>query len=137
MAAMTIQRLETVIIGGGQAGLAVGHHLRELRRPFVILDAHARTGDSWRTHWDSMRVFTPARRDGLPGMRFPARKHSFPTAHDMAEYLEAYAQAFDLPVETGVRVDALGRADDGAFLVAAGADLYEADNVVIATGPFQ
>src|SRR5213592_4752488 len=102
MAAMTIQRLETVIIGGGQAGLAVGHHLRTLDRPFVILDAHARTGDSWRAHWDSMRVFTPARRDGLPGMRFPARKHSFPSRVEMAEYLESYAAAFELPVHGGV-----------------------------------
>ena len=134
---MTIQRLETVIIGGGQAGLAVGHHLRKLERSFVILDAHARVGDTWRGRWDSMRLFTPARRDGLPGMRFPARKHSFPTANDMADYLEGYAATFDLPVVTGVRVDALGRAADGGFLLAAGDRRYEAENVVIATGPFQ
>src|SRR3954454_60024 len=98
---MTIQRSETVIIGGGQAGLAIGYHLRQLERPFVILDAHARIGDSWRARWDSMRLFTPARRDGLPGMRFPARKHSFPAADEMADYLEAYASAFELPVVTG------------------------------------
>jgi putative flavoprotein involved in K+ transport len=134
---MTIRRLETVIIGGGQAGLSVGHFLRKYRRSFEILDAHAHIGDSWRGHWDSMRVFTPARRDGLPGMRFPARKHSFPTGGEMADYLEAYATAFDLPVRHGVRVDALGRSDDGAFLVAAGEQRYEAANVVIATGPFQ
>src|SRR4051812_15216447 len=95
---MTIHRSETVIVGGGQAGLAVGHHLRKLGRPFVILDAEARVGDSWRGRWDSMRLFTPARRDGLPGMRFPARKHSFPAADEMADYLEAYASAFELPV---------------------------------------
>ena len=84
-----------------------------------------------------MRLFTPARRDGLPGMRFPARKHSFPSRVEMAEYLESYAAAFELPVHGGVRVDALGRADDGRFLLAAGERRYEADNVVIATGPFQ
>src|SRR5438067_3504289 len=134
---MTIQRHETVVIGGGQAGLAVGYHLSKLGRPFVILDANQLVGDSWRGRWDSMRLFTPARRDGLPGMRFPARKHSFPSRVEMAEYLESYAAAFELPVHGGVRVDALGRADDGRFLLAAGERRYEADNVVIATGPFQ
>jgi putative flavoprotein involved in K+ transport len=134
---MSIQRHETVVIGGGQAGLAVGHFLAKLGRPFVILDANQSVGDSWRGRWDSMRLFTPARRDGLPGMRFPARKHSFPTRDEMADYLEAYAAAFELPVQGGVRVDALGRAAGGCFLIAAGERRYEADNVVIATGPFQ
>jgi putative flavoprotein involved in K+ transport len=134
---MTIHRLDTVIIGGGQAGLAMGYHLRSLGRPFVILDAHPRIGGSWHERWDSMRLFSPARRDGLPGMRYPARKHSFPTAGEMVEYLESYAAAFELPVRTGVRVDALGRTDTGSFLVAAGDRRWEADNVVIATGPFQ
>src|SRR3954447_16064220 len=70
----TVERHETVIIGGGQAGLAVGYFLAKHGRPFVILDANQRVGDSWRGRWDSMRLFTPARRDGLPGLRFPARK---------------------------------------------------------------
>jgi putative flavoprotein involved in K+ transport len=133
----TVERYETVIIGGGQAGLAMGYHLAQLGRPFVILDAHGRVGDSWRMRWESMRLFTPARRDGLPGMPFPARKHSFPTRDEMAEYLEDYAARFELPVQLGVRVDALGLADDGRFLVAAGERRYEADHVVLATGPFQ
>ena len=79
----------------------------------MILDADARVGDSWRGRWDSMRLFTPARRDGLPGMPFPARKHSFPTRDEMAGYLEAYAKRFELPVRNGVRVDALGRTNGG------------------------
>jgi putative flavoprotein involved in K+ transport len=132
-----VEQHETVVIGGGQAGLAIGYFLAKLGRPFVILDANERIGDSWRERWDSMRLFTPARRDGLPGMRFPARKHSFPTRDDMAEYLEAYAARFELPVQGRVRVDALGRSTDGRFLIAAGERRYEADNVVIATGPFQ
>src|SRR3954447_21138838 len=127
---MSIHRHETVVIGGGQAGLAVGYFLSKLGRPFVILDADPRIGDTWRERWDSMRLFTPARRDGLPGMRFPARKHSFPTRDEMADYLEAYAAAFDLPVHSGVRVDALGRSGD-RFLIAAGERRYEAENVVI------
>ena len=134
---MSIHRHETVVIGGGQAGLATGYFLSKLGRQFVILDANQRVGDSWRGRWDSMRLFTPARRDGLPGMRFPARKHSFPSRDDMADYLEAYAASFELPIDSGMRVDALARANSGAFLVAAGDRRYEADNVVIATGPFQ
>jgi len=133
----TVERFETVIIGGGQAGLSLGYHLSRVGRPFVILDAHDRIGDAWRKRWDSMRLFTPARRDGLPGMPFPAPKHSFPSRKEMAAYLEAYAARFELPVRNGIRVDALGRSASGRFLIAAGEQRLEADNVVIATGPFQ
>ena len=132
----SVQHLDTVIVGGGQAGLATGYHLARRDRSFVILDAHERIGDAWRTRWDSLRLFTPARRDGLPGMRFPAPKPSFPSKDDMADYLETYARRFELPVRTGIRVDGLGRAN-GRFIVAAGDERFEADNVVIATGAFQ
>jgi putative flavoprotein involved in K+ transport len=132
-----VETFETIVIGGGQAGLAMGYFLAKHGWPFVILDSSRRIGDSWRGRWDSMRLFTPARRDGLPGMPFPARKHSFPTRDEMADYLEEYAAHFDLPVRTGVRIDALGRSISGRFLLAAGDQRFEADNVVIATGPFQ
>lgn len=135
--ASPVRRHETIVIGGGQAGLATGYHLARRGVPFVILDASDRIGDGWRARWDSMRLFTPARRDGLPGRRFPAPRHSFPTRVEMADYLEDYARDFGLPVERGVRVDALAQADDGRFLVAAGERRYCADHVVIATGPFQ
>jgi putative flavoprotein involved in K+ transport len=130
------QHFDTVIIGGGQAGLATGYHLARSGRSFVILDAHERVGDAWRQRWDSLRLFTPARRDGLPGMRFPAPAFSFPTKDEMADYLEAYAERFELPVRTGVRVDAVGRSD-GQFIVAAGDERYAADNVVVACGAFE
>jgi putative flavoprotein involved in K+ transport len=133
----TVESTETIVIGGGQAGLATGYHLAKLGRPFLILDANERVGDAWRSRWESMRLFTPARRDGLPGMRFPAPKHSFPTRDEMADYLDEYAARFELPVKLGVRVDALGLSDDGRFLVAAGEQRYAADHVVLATGPFQ
>jgi cation diffusion facilitator CzcD-associated flavoprotein CzcO len=103
------ERVETVVVGGGQAGLAVGYHLARRGLPFVILDANERIGDSWRSRWDSLRLFTPARHDGLDGMSFPASRHSFPTKDEMADYLEAYAARFELPVRTGVRVDRLAR----------------------------
>jgi hypothetical protein len=107
---------ETVIIGGGQAGLSVGYHLKRQGRPFVILDANERIGDAWRKRWDSLRLFTPARYSGLAGWRFPAPAVSFPTKDEMADYLESYAARFDLPVRTGVKVDGLFRGGIGSSL---------------------
>jgi putative flavoprotein involved in K+ transport len=130
------ERIETVVIGGGQAGLSVGHHLARRGRPFLILDAHQRVGDAWRTRWDSLRLFTPARYNALAGMPFPAPAHSFPTKDQVADYLEAYATRFQLPVRTGVRVDRLAR-DNGRFVVVAGDRSWEADNVVVAMATFQ
>ena len=86
-----------MIIGGGQAGLASGYHLAKRGRPFVVLDANERVGDSWRQRWASLRLYSPARYDGLPGMRFPAPRSLFPTAREMGDYLEAYAARFELP----------------------------------------
>jgi putative flavoprotein involved in K+ transport len=131
-----VERFETVIIGGGQAGLSVGYHLAWRDRPFVILDANERIGDSWRRRWDSLRLFTPARYDGLPGWPFPAAAWSFPTRDEMADYLEAYAARFELPVRTGVTVDGLSRKGD-RYLVASGERRFEADHVVVASGTFE
>jgi putative flavoprotein involved in K+ transport len=128
------ERFETVIIGGGQAGLSVGHHLAKRGRRFLILDANERIGDSWRKRWDSLRVFTPARYNGLPGWAFPAPPRSFPTKDEVADYLEAYAARFDLPVRSGVRVDGLTKRGN-RYIVAAG-DRFEADNVVVASGAY-
>jgi putative flavoprotein involved in K+ transport len=130
------ERFETVIIGGGQAGLSVGYHLAKRERPFVILDANERIGDAWRKRWDSLRVFTPARYDGLPGWDFPAPPRSFPSKEGVADYLEAYAARFDLPVRTGIRVDRLTK-EGNRFVVTAGDRRFEADNVVVASGVYQ
>jgi len=130
------ERFETVIIGGGQAGLSMGYHLHRRGRQFVILEASQRTGDSWRKRWDSLRLFTPARHDGLPGWPFPAPSWSFPTRDEMADYLEAYAARFDLPVRTGMRVDGVSR-QDGRYVVTAGDRRFEADHVVVASGAYQ
>ncbi len=127
---------ETLVIGGGQAGLSVGYHLRRRGLPFLILDARERVGDVWRERWDSLRLFTPAHYDGLDGMPFPASSHSFPTKDEMADYLEAYADHFELPVRTGVRVDGLTRRGE-RFLVTAGERSFEADNVVVAMSDYQ
>jgi putative flavoprotein involved in K+ transport len=130
------EQFETVIVGGGQAGLSTGYHLAKLGRTFVILDASPRIGDSWRTRWDSLRIFTTARYSGLPGWRFPAPGASYPTKDGVAEYLEAYAAHFDLPVRSGVEVDGLSR-DGDRYVVVSGDRRFEAENVVVATGAYQ
>lgn len=132
---METERFETVIVGGGQAGLTTGYHLGKLGRDYVILDAHERIGDAWRKRWDSLRLFTPALFDGLPGMRFPAKRWTFPTKDEMADYLERYAARFDIPVRTSHRVDGVTK-QDGRFIVSSGGQRFEADNVVIAAGAF-
>jgi putative flavoprotein involved in K+ transport len=116
--AETMEYIETVIVGGGQAGLTTGYHLKQRGRDFVILDANERIGDAWRKRWDSLRLFTPARYNGLAGMPFPAPAYSYLTKDEMADYLEAYAARFKLPVRTGVRVDKLSKQGD-RFVVAA------------------
>jgi putative flavoprotein involved in K+ transport len=129
------EQFETIIIGGGQAGLATGYYLARLGLPFVILDANDGVGDSWRNRWDSLRLFTPARYDSLPGMPFPAPNFSYPTKDETASYLEAYAAKFDLPVRTGVRVDRLFTEKD-RFAATAGELRFEAENVVVASGTY-
>ena len=132
----TRQQYGTVVIGGGQAGLSVGYHLRQHGRSFVILDAGARIGDNWRKRWDSLRLYSPARRDALPGMPFPARPTAYPTKDEMGDYLEAYAARFELPLRSETPVDTLAK-ENGRYVAAAGDQRFEADNVVIATGVFQ
>jgi putative flavoprotein involved in K+ transport len=130
------ESFDVIVIGGGQCGLAVGHHLAQAGLRFVILDERERVGDIWRSRWNSMRLFTPARQDGLPGMRFPAPPHTYPTRDDMADFLEAYAATWELPVRTGVHVDGLwpGGDGEGGFVVTAGDRHYTAAQVVVATG---
>lgn len=128
--------VETIVIGGGQAGLSMGYQLTQRGVPFVILDACERTGDSWRERWDSLRLFTPARFSGIAGMPFPAPPHHYPTKDEMADYLESYAQHFDLPVRHGHRVERLSKNGD-RFIVETVEQTFESDNVVVAMGDHQ
>ena len=130
------ERYETIIVGGGQAGLSVGYHLQKEGRPFVILDGNERIGDSWRTRWDSLRLYSPAARDGLPGMAFPAPRAAYPTKDEMGDYLEAYAARFELPVHVGASVEMLTK-ENGHYVATTAGGHFEADNVVVATGVFQ
>jgi putative flavoprotein involved in K+ transport len=131
-----VERFDTIIIGAGQAGLAVGHHLASRDLDFVILDGAARLGDNWRRRWDSLRLFTPAAYSGLPGMHFPAPPSHLADKDEVADYLERYAERFDLPVRLDTRVDHLGWNGEH-YVLRAGALQFEAHNVVVATGPFQ
>ena len=132
---MTIEHIETAIIGAGQAGLATAYYLQRRGRPCLILDGNARVGDNWRAHWDSLRLYTPAAVNGLPGLPFPGPRWSFPTKDQVADYLSAYAERFQLPVRTLTKVDRL-QAVDGKYVLQLGADRIIADNVVVATGTF-
>ena len=130
------EHIETIVIGGGQAGLAAGYHLHRNDLPFLILDENPRVGDVWRNRWDTLRLFTPASYSGLPGMPFPGPGSAYPTKDETADYFEAYVEKFGLPVRTGVKVDRLYDNGDG-FMVSAGDDQFHAENVVVATGAYQ
>jgi putative flavoprotein involved in K+ transport len=133
---MREEQIQTVIIGAGQSGLSVGYHLARQGVPFVILEANQRVGDTWRKRWDSLRLFTPARYDGLVGLPFPAASTSFPTKDAMADYLEAYAKHFKLPVRTGITVTRVSKRGTG-FLVVGNDFAIEAENVVIGMSDYQ
>ncbi len=130
------QRFDTVVIGGGQSGLAVGYYLARQGRDFVILDANDRIGASWRKRWDSLKLFTPARYSSLPGMPLPAPADAFLTKDEVADYLEAYVARFHLPVRLDAVVDTLSRKAD-RYLLTTGGHRLEAEHVVVATGAFQ
>ncbi len=127
---------DVVIVGGSQAGLAIGYHLRKLGLRFLILDAGPDVGHVWSSRWDSLRLFTPSQYSGLPGMDFPAERDTYPSRDDVARYLEAYTSKFELPVRSNSRVTSLHRNGAG-YVVAIGAEVLHAAQVVIATGPFQ
>ena len=127
---------EVVVVGGGQAGLAIGYYLAQQGRRFTILEAAAEPAGAWRERWDSLKLFTPARFDGLPGLPFPGDPDRYPHRDEVVEYLTEYARRFELPIELNSRVEAVRRDGDG-YVVELADRTLEADQVVIATGPFQ
>ncbi len=130
-----MDHVETVIIGAGQAGLATAYHLRQRGRDCVVLERNPRLGDGWRQQWDSLRLYSPARYDGLPGMPFPGEPWSYPGKDAVADYLEDYAQRQELPVRLGVRVSRLSSDGEG-FVLETDTGRLACANVVVATGTF-
>ena len=132
----TQETYHTVVIGGGQAGLVAGYYLAQQGGDFIILDGYSRVGEAWRKRWDSLRLFTPAKFDALPGLPFPADGSYFPTKDEVADYLEAYAAKLRLPVRSNTQVDKLAQ-DGESYRITAGAQNFRAKNVIVATGPYQ
>jgi putative flavoprotein involved in K+ transport len=129
-------RQEVVVVGGGQAGMAIGYHLAEQGRRFTILEAGDAPAAAWRARWDSLELFTPARYDSLPGREFPGDPDRYPTRDEVVAYLTDYARDLELPIELDSRVRAVRRGDD-AYRVELDDRTYETEHVVVATGPFQ
>jgi len=129
-------RVQTIIVGGGQAGLSVGYHLSRRGLPFLILDANTRIGDAWRNRWDSLKLFTPARSVGLPGFPFPMRGDLAPTKDQVADYLQAYADRFHLSVRNRINVDSLTKEGE-RFVITSGDLRFESENVVVAMANYQ
>jgi putative flavoprotein involved in K+ transport len=126
---------EVLVIGGGQAGLAMGHHLADRGLRFLIVDANPEVGHVWRSRWDSLRLFTSAEYNDLPGMQFPGSRGSYPGKDEIADFLAAYATEFDLPLRLGTQITSLTRQDDRYLARSEDATIW-ARQVVVATGPF-
>lgn len=133
---MTTEQIDTIVVGGGQAGLATAYHLGRRGRPCLVLEAHDRIGDVWRRRFDSLRLYSPAKYDALPGWDFPVSRWTYPTKDQMADYLEQYAVRNALPVRTGVSVETVTKAGE-RFVVRAGRQTFDAANVVVASGTWQ
>jgi putative flavoprotein involved in K+ transport len=127
------ESVHTLVVGASQSGLATGYHLKQRGIDHLIVDGNVRVGDAWRNRWDSLRLFTPGRYDGLPGIPYPGAPDSYPTKDEMADYLESYSGRFELPVRCGVSVDRLS-IDGDRFSVYSGNERLSANNVIVATG---
>jgi len=128
--------IRTIVIGGGQSGLAAAFYLSRTSGDFLVLDAHPRLGEAWRLRWDSLRLFTPAKFNSLPGMPFPGAEFSFPTKDEAGAYLQDYQTRFQLPVLLNSKVESLTKTN-GRFTVVGGGQTFTAQNVIVATGPYQ
>jgi putative flavoprotein involved in K+ transport len=130
------QRFKVVVVGAGQAGLAMGYFLKRQARRFLLVEAADSIGAVWRSRWESLLLFTPRRYDGLPGLAFPGGPDGYPTRDEVIAYLERYAASFELPVELNSRVRSLSK-NDGSFVLEIDGRTIDAEQVVVATGPFQ
>jgi putative flavoprotein involved in K+ transport len=135
MPTVELNRFEAIVIGGGQSGLAAGYYLGRAGSSFLIVDANQRSGDSWRGRWDSLRLFSPAQYDSLPGLPLALPKGTFPGKNALADYLEGYARHFNLPILRGTQVTRVARqARD--FIVECGNRTFCCANVIVATGAY-
>jgi putative flavoprotein involved in K+ transport len=130
-------RYDTIVIGAGQAGLAAGHYLQRAGVRFTLLDAADEVGAAWQRRWDSLRLFTPARYNSLPGMPFPGERYALPTKDEVARYLKAYAERFALPVRLRTRVRSLGGRPGSYQVTTTAGEMLTASSIIVATGANQ
>jgi putative flavoprotein involved in K+ transport len=133
----TVDKVDVAVIGAGQAGLAIGYFLKRLGRRFVILERADEIAPAWRERWESLTLFTPRRYSALPGLPFPGDPDGYPTRDEVIAYLDRYAETFELPLELNSEVRQLNGGDDGRFGLEVDGRTITADQVVVATGPFQ
>jgi putative flavoprotein involved in K+ transport len=131
------EHLDVVVIGAGQAGLAMGYFLARQRRRFVIVERASSVGYAWRERWDSLTLFTPRRYSALPGLLFPGEPDGYPTRDEVIAYLERYAESFELPIVLNSEVEKVEQVDDARFRLEVAGRMLTADQIVVATGPFQ
>jgi len=129
--------VEVAVIGAGQAGLAMGYFLRRQGCRFVIFERADSIGSAWRERWASLTLFTPRRYSALPGLLFPGEPDGYPSRDEVIAYLERYAETFELPIELNTGVTILDVGDDGRFRLEVDRQTMAADQVVVASGPFQ
>lgn len=132
---MSSDEPDVIVIGAGQAGMAVAYEVKRRGLQPILLDSGNRVGDTWRQRWDSLVLFTPGRFDSLPGLPFPAGADDYPGKDAVADYLDRYARQMDLPIRLGTEVTGVA-GSFGSYMVSAGGRRHTAPQVVIATGPF-
>ena len=130
------ERLEVAVIGGSQAGLAMGYYLAQQGRRFVIFERADSVAPAWRQRWDSLKLFTPRGYSALPRLPFPGDPDDYPTRDEVIAYLEQYAETFELPIEFNRHVRRLSR-EEGRFVLDMDGRRITAEQVVVATGAFQ
>ena len=127
----------TIIIGAGQAGLAMGYYLKQMNQSFLILDKKQEVGEVWDKRYDSLVLFTPRSFSALPGLKLNGDAQGFPTKDEISQYLKAYAQFFKLPIKYGTNITSVQKKNNIYYILTEEDLEYEAENIVIATGPFQ
>lgn len=127
---------ETIVIGAGQAGLAVGYYLKQQKQSFLILDKAKEVGESWINRYDSLVLFTPRMYDALPGLSFEGEAHGFPTKQEIVRYLKQYASVFDLPLQFQTEVNKVQQKQD-VFYIETNQGVLQSKNLILATGAFQ
>ncbi len=124
-----------IIIGAGQAGLAIAYYLNKQNANYLIVDANSETGAPWLKRWDSLKLFTPSEFNHLPGMKFPHKKGHYANKYEVADYLKKYVDKFDIPVEFNQKITCLKKGNK-VFTLKSDTKEFTAKNVIIATGPF-